>query len=80
MTRECMELVENFGYGYSELFELTSNALNNAFVDLPTREHIMDTIIYPAYLQLIDNSDEDIETDVNGAGFGAEDELNLTLD
>ena len=80
MTRECMELVENFGYGYSELFELTSNALNNAFVDLPTREHIMDTIIYPAYLQHIDNSDEDIETDVNGAGFGAEDELNPTLD
>lgn len=58
MTKECMELVENFGYGYSELFDLTCNAINNAFTDLPTRQRIMDTIIYPAYLQLLDDDEE----------------------
>lgn len=89
MTRECMELVENFGYGYSELFELTCNALNNAFADLPTRERIMDNIIYPAYLQLIDGDDEDglagagvaDQFGVAGAAgdFGS-DSVNLTLD
>ncbi|WP_448851476.1 adenosine deaminase [Corynebacterium sp. 335C] len=62
MTRELMLLVDNFDYGYTELFQLTCNAIENAFVDLPTRERILDTLIYPDYLELTDR-DNDGEVD-----------------
>ena len=74
MTREMMLLVDTFDYGYPELFQLTANAIDNAFADLPTRERIMDTVIYPAYMALAD-SDGDGEVDSTAA-----DELSLTLD
>lgn len=64
MTREMMVLVEVFGYGYTELFQLTCNAIEAAFTDLPTRERILDTLIYPAYLELTDQ-DGDGEIDVD---------------
>lgn len=64
MTKECMALVSVFGYGYTELFDLTCHAINNAFADLPTRERILDTIIYPAYLKLTDaDGDGEIDAD-----------------
>lgn len=64
MTRELMTLVEIFDYGYTELFQLTCNAIEAAFTDLPTRERILDTLIYPAYLELTDQ-DGDGEIDVD---------------
>lgn len=64
MTREMMALVEIFDYGYTELFQLTCNAIEAAFTDLPTRERILDTLIYPAYLELTDQ-DGDGEIDVD---------------
>ncbi|WP_295623725.1 adenosine deaminase [uncultured Corynebacterium sp.] len=62
MTREMMILVDVFDYGYTELFQLTCNAIEAAFTDLPTRERILDTLIYPAYLTLTDK-DGDGEID-----------------
>ncbi|KGF16769.1 adenosine deaminase [Corynebacterium freneyi] len=62
MTREMMILVEVFDYGYTELFQLTCNAIESAFADLPTRERILDTLIYPPYLELTDQ-DGDGEID-----------------
>lgn len=62
MTREMMTLVDVFHYGYTELFQLTCNAIESAFADLPTRERILDTLIYPAYLALTDQ-DGDGEID-----------------
>lgn len=62
MTREMMILVDVFDYGYTELFQLTCNAIEAAFADLPTRERILDTLIYPAYLELTDQ-DGDGEID-----------------
>ncbi|MEJ5919164.1 MULTISPECIES: adenosine deaminase [unclassified Corynebacterium] len=62
MTDEMMVLVDTFDYGYTELFDLTCNAINHAFADLPTRERIMDTLIYPPYLALTDQ-DGDGEVD-----------------
>ncbi|MBV7294758.1 adenosine deaminase [Corynebacterium sp. TAE3-ERU12] len=64
MTREMMHLVDNFDYGYTELFQLTCNAIENCFADLPTRERILDTQIYPHYLELTDR-DHDGEIDVD---------------
>lgn len=72
MTRELMLLVDNFDYGYTELFQLTCNAIENAFVDLPTRERILDTLIYPHYLELTDR-DNDGEVD-------RDDVMEMTLD
>ncbi|MFC3849052.1 adenosine deaminase [Corynebacterium hansenii] len=62
MTREMMILVDVFDYGYTELFQLTCNAIESAFADLPTRERILDTLIYPPYLELTDQ-DGDGEID-----------------
>ena len=62
MTREMMILVDVFDYSYTELFQLTCNAIESAFADLPTRERILDTLIYPPYLELTDQ-DGDGEID-----------------
>lgn len=64
MTDEMMVLVDNFGYGFTDLFQLVANALENAFVDLPTREQILDTQVYPEFLRLTDR-DNDGEVDVD---------------
>lgn len=66
MSKEFAVLVTEFGYGYTELFELTANAINNSFADLPTRERIMSTLIYPPYLELTDQ-DGDGEIDADDA-------------
>lgn len=73
MSKECAVLMTEFGYGYSELFDLTVNAINNSFADLPTRERIMNTVIYPAYLEL---TSENGDSDGDGE---AEDTLQLSL-
>lgn len=74
MTKEMMLLVDTFDYGYPELFQLTANAIDNAFADLPTRERIMDTVVYPAYMALAD-ADGDGEIDSTDA-----EELHLSMD
>ncbi|MDO5731094.1 adenosine deaminase [Corynebacterium sphenisci] len=73
MTREMMLLVDEFDYGYTELFQLTCNAIENAFIDLPTRERILDTRIYPEYLRLTDrDNDGEIDADEDLESLGGE--------
>ena len=64
MTEEMAILVAVFGYTYTELFDLTCHAINAAFANSPTRDRILDTQIYPVYLELTDqDGDGEIDPD-----------------
>ena len=49
MTDEMMVLVDVFGYDLEGLFELTTNAIDAAFLPVLQRREIYDTLIVPGY-------------------------------
>ncbi|MDO5077158.1 adenosine deaminase [Corynebacterium sp.] len=49
LTREMMILVDYFGFEEAELFDLTKNAIENAFAPWFLRRIILEKIILPAY-------------------------------
>lgn len=49
LTDQFTSLNENMGYGLEEFFELTVAAIQNSFSDQEHRQHIIETIILPAY-------------------------------
>ncbi|MCK7661087.1 adenosine deaminase [Corynebacterium antarcticum] len=55
MTDEMMLLVDTFGYGVGELFELTATAIGGAFIPEPERREIMSTLIVPGWDELAEN-------------------------
>lgn len=59
LTDEMMRLVETFGYGYDELFDLTRTAMENAFAPVPERTAVFAQRIIPAYDELSGDFNED---------------------
>lgn len=52
VSREFMELAKNFGYGASEFFELTMNAIEGAFVSFDEKQMLTRSVQGP-YLKLM---------------------------
>ncbi len=53
MTREMAQLVETFGYGWSDLERFTVNAMKSAFIHFDERLAIIDEVIKPRYAVLV---------------------------
>jgi adenosine deaminase len=53
MTREMALLVEEFGYGWSDLLRFTVNAMKSAFIPFDQRLAIIDEVIKPRYAVLV---------------------------
>ena len=53
MSREMALLVEEFGYGWSELQWFTINAMKSAFIPFDERLDIINTRIKPGYASLM---------------------------
>jgi adenosine deaminase len=52
MTREMQQLVEAFGWGWDELYRITSNGIKSAFLPFDERAAILRDVIKPAYAAL----------------------------
>ncbi len=52
ISREFMELAKNFGYGASDFFELTMNAIEGAFVSFDEKQMLTRSVQGP-YLKLM---------------------------
>ncbi|PFG27135.1 hypothetical protein [Corynebacterium renale] len=55
MTSELMNLVEHCDFGLEELFQITVDAVESAFLPYPQRQQIIQSIILPAYERLEDS-------------------------
>ncbi len=53
MSREMTLLVENFGYGWSEIQWFTVNAMKSAFIPFDERLVLINEVIKPAYAKLL---------------------------
>jgi adenosine deaminase len=53
MTREMVQLVEAFGYGWSDLQWFTINAMKSAFIGFDDRLEIINNQIKPGYAALL---------------------------
>ncbi|MCZ9307183.1 adenosine deaminase [Corynebacterium sp. c8Ua_181] len=54
LTNQFLALSEAFGYGLEEFFDLTVKAVENSFADQESRQHLLETVILPAYEELSD--------------------------
>ena len=54
LTNQFLALSETFGYGLEEFFDLTVKAVENSFADQELRQHLLETVILPAYEELAD--------------------------
>ncbi|MGV0430084.1 adenosine deaminase [Corynebacterium tuberculostearicum] len=54
LTKQFLALSETFGYGLEEFFDLTVKAVENSFADQELRQHLLETVILPAYEELSD--------------------------
>mgnify|MGYP000014585367 FL=1 len=54
LTKQFLALSEAFGYGLEEFFDLTVKAVENSFADQELRQHLLETVILPAYEELSD--------------------------
>lgn len=54
LTKQFLALSEAFGYGLEEFFDLTVKAIENSFADQELRQHLLETVILPAYEELSD--------------------------
>jgi adenosine deaminase len=52
MTQEMSQLVEAFGWGWDELYRITSNGIKSAFLPFDERAAILADVIKPAYAEL----------------------------
>ena len=52
MTREMEQLVDAFGWGWQELYRITSNGIKSAFLPFDERAAILRDVIKPAYAEL----------------------------
>jgi adenosine deaminase len=52
MTHEMVQLVEAFGWGWQELYRITSNGVKSAFLPFDQRAAILRDVIKPAYAEL----------------------------
>jgi adenosine deaminase len=52
MTQEMNQLVEAFGWGWDELYRITSNGIKSAFLPFDERAAILADVIKPAYREL----------------------------
>jgi len=55
LTKQFLALSETFGYGLEEFFDLTVKAVENSFADQELRQHLLETVILPAYEELSDS-------------------------
>jgi len=53
MSREMTQLVEAFGYGWSDLQWFTINAMKSSFIPFDERLVLINEVIKPAYAKLI---------------------------
>jgi adenosine deaminase len=53
MSKEMFQLVETFGYGWSDLARFTINAMKSAFIPFDQRLAIIDEVIKPRFAVLI---------------------------
>ena len=53
MTQEMALLVNEFGYGWTDLQRFTINAMKSAFIPFDERLAIIDDIIKPRYAVLV---------------------------
>lgn len=53
MSREMLQLVETFGYGWSDVERFTINAMKSAFIHFDERLAIIDEVIKPRYAVLV---------------------------
>ncbi|RNE49051.1 adenosine deaminase [Corynebacterium alimapuense] len=58
LTEQFLALTETFGYGPEEFFDLTVNAVEAAFLNQEQRQHLLETVILPAYEELADPVEE----------------------
>lgn len=70
MTDEMMLLVDTFGYGVGELFELTATAIGGAFIPEPERREIMETLIVPGWDALTGETTETTRRTATGEADG----------
>ena len=68
LTQQFISLNEDLGYGLEEFFELTVAAIQNSFTTREHRQHIIESVILPAYEEL-----SDAEFAEDAADFDAED-------
>jgi len=54
LTQQFVSLNESLGYGLEEFFELTVAAMQNSFSTQEHRQHLIETVILPAYEELSD--------------------------
>lgn len=54
LTQQFISLNEALGYGLEEFFELTIAAMQNSFSTQEHRQHLIETVILPAYEELSD--------------------------
>lgn len=52
MSRECLKLVETFGYGWTDLQRFAVNAMKSAFIHFDQRLALIDDVIKPGYAEL----------------------------
>ena len=53
MSREMLQLVQTFGFGWSDLERFTINAMKSAFIHFDERLAIIDEVIKPRYAVLV---------------------------
>ena len=54
LTEQFVNLNDSLGYGLEEFFELTVAAIQNSFTTQEHRQHIIESVILPAYEELSD--------------------------
>lgn len=54
LSEQFVVLAHTFGYGLEEFFDLTVKAIDAAFITQPERQHLLETVILPAYEELSD--------------------------
>lgn len=69
MTQEFLHLCETFDFEYWQLLELTSNALDAAWIDVDLKAELLRDLIYPQYAELGLDSSDDSETADLSAGL-----------
>lgn len=74
LTQQFISLSEDLGYGLEEFFELTVAAIQNSFTTQEHRQHIIESVILPAYEELSDAEFAEDAADFDSEDAGDSDE------
>lgn len=67
LTDQFTALADTFDYGLEEFFDLTARAVQASFATQEERQHLLETVILPAYEEYAEQADESTAAQGDGA-------------